>query len=266
MPSKPCHFCGFANPADAQFCGGCGGQLSQALSPCPQCGAMNDQGATTCHQCGRSLQGSVNDAMDAAPRAAAPLRPISRPPSRAMVGVLTVTIVAALAYYAYSQLAVFFVVEPWGNANGVPPSRPPGGFIESPNDAKDTAGNSAAVGAINRNAPATETLPAKVEDSAAPASSQAVSPEPARAEPTPSSTPVPPRPSAAESRITEPQRIQPLPDEACTEATAALGLCTPRGAAARQAEEPSRKAGGDQKPSSQPGCTEASVALGLCKS
>jgi ribosomal protein L40E len=266
MPSNPCHFCGHGNPADAQFCGGCGGQVNLDVLPCPHCGALNYQGATNCYQCGRLLHGSMNEAVEAAPPAAAHWRPSSRPPSRAMVGALVLTVIAGLAYYAYSQLSVFFVVEPWGNSNFVNPSEPPGGFVDPPTAKSGAAGSSAAVGAINRTPATADVTPGGIDNSVAPTGTEAVSSEPMRPEPTPTSTPATTRPSSAEPRITQPRRTQSLTNDACTEATAALGLCGERSTAPRQQEEPARNAGDDRKPSGQRACTEAAVALGLCKS
>ncbi|HKW90659.1 MAG TPA: adenylate/guanylate cyclase domain-containing protein [Methylomirabilota bacterium] len=51
-----CAGCGQANPAGAQFCGGCGSRLAAA---CPSCQAPNPPGNRFCHQCGRALAGSA---------------------------------------------------------------------------------------------------------------------------------------------------------------------------------------------------------------
>jgi tetratricopeptide (TPR) repeat protein len=47
-----CSGCGQANPADAQFCGGCGARL---VVVCPGCQVPNPPGNRFCHQCGGPL-------------------------------------------------------------------------------------------------------------------------------------------------------------------------------------------------------------------
>jgi len=47
-----CSGCGQANPADAQFCGGCGARL---VAVCPGCQVANPPGNRFCHQCGGPL-------------------------------------------------------------------------------------------------------------------------------------------------------------------------------------------------------------------
>jgi class 3 adenylate cyclase/tetratricopeptide (TPR) repeat protein len=47
-----CSGCGQANPAAAQFCGGCGARLAAV---CPSCQAENPPGNRFCHQCGAAL-------------------------------------------------------------------------------------------------------------------------------------------------------------------------------------------------------------------
>jgi hypothetical protein len=244
MPPNPCRFCDHGNPADANFCSACGGQVN--LLPCPRCGAVNDNVATACYHCERPLPGRAKELPDAAPPAATVSGPVSRPASRAIAGALVLAVMAALAYYAYTQ---FSVVAP------VPP--PTAGSGEG------TRGGPAAAGAIGRNAVAGDVTPAKVDESVPPASPAAVPPEPAPAEPVPAAA----SPSRAGRRAAESGQTQPLSQEACTEATAALGLCAAKDAStpkARPQAEEARKAGGGQEPPRQQGCTEAATALGLC--
>jgi hypothetical protein len=47
-----CSACGQANPAGAQFCGGCGTRLAAA---CPACQASNPPANRFCHRCGGAL-------------------------------------------------------------------------------------------------------------------------------------------------------------------------------------------------------------------
>ena len=58
-----CSGCGQANPAAAQFCGGCGARLAAV---CPACQASNPPGNRFCHQCGGAL-GSRPAAVDQSP-------------------------------------------------------------------------------------------------------------------------------------------------------------------------------------------------------
>jgi hypothetical protein len=52
-----CQYCDHANPADANFCIGCGAQLH--LVPCPTCGAVNPKTSKTCYQCHGELREST---------------------------------------------------------------------------------------------------------------------------------------------------------------------------------------------------------------
>ncbi|HTI56379.1 MAG TPA: adenylate/guanylate cyclase domain-containing protein, partial [Verrucomicrobiae bacterium] len=58
-----CSACGQANPAAAQFCGGCGTRLAAV---CPACQASNPPANRFCHQCGGTL-GSSPAAVDQSP-------------------------------------------------------------------------------------------------------------------------------------------------------------------------------------------------------
>jgi ribosomal protein L40E len=50
MPSLQCLFCQHINPADADDCRRCDGQLN--LQPCRRCGAVDLRTATNCYKCG----------------------------------------------------------------------------------------------------------------------------------------------------------------------------------------------------------------------
>ncbi len=49
-----CPSCGHENPADAGFCGECGGALIGEVE-CPSCGRTNTPGQRFCHGCGAGL-------------------------------------------------------------------------------------------------------------------------------------------------------------------------------------------------------------------
>ena len=236
MPPNPCRSCGHGNPVDAKFCSACGVQIN--LLTCPRCGAVNDNVATACHQCERPLRGRAKELPDAAPSAAMVSGPVSRPASRAIAGALVLALIAALAYYAYTQFSV------------VAPAPPP-----TAGSGEDAQGGPAAAGAISRKAVVGDVTPAKVDES--------VPPEPAPAEPVPAAA----SSSRADRHAAESRQTQPLSREACTEATAALGLCAVKDPSAPnpgpQAEE-ARKTGSGHGPPRQQGCTEGAAALGLC--
>ena len=59
-----CSGCGQANPAAAQFCGGCGARLTAV---CPACQAENPPGNRFCHQCGAALAPKLEPARAAPP-------------------------------------------------------------------------------------------------------------------------------------------------------------------------------------------------------
>jgi predicted ATPase/class 3 adenylate cyclase len=53
MSASSCAACGFANPADALFCGNCGSALGR---PCPACGTVVPPGLAFCTSCGAALE------------------------------------------------------------------------------------------------------------------------------------------------------------------------------------------------------------------
>lgn len=54
MDMHTCPFCQHGNPADSKYCSECGGCLY--LLPCASCGAINDVKAVACYQCHAQLQ------------------------------------------------------------------------------------------------------------------------------------------------------------------------------------------------------------------
>ena len=241
MPPNPCPCCGHDNPADATFCCACGVQVT--LLPCPSCGAVNDHVATNCYQCERPLPGPAKELPDTVPPAPTVSGPASRSTSRAVASALVLAAVGALAYYAYTQ---FSILAP------APPS--------TAGSEEEIRGRPAAEGAISRKA-ASDGTPIKVDESVPPVAPAAVLPELPPPEPVPAAA----SPSRAGRDAAESRQTQPVSREACTEGTAALGLCAVKdpSAPSPQAEE-ARKAGGEREPRRQQGCTEGAAALGLC--
>ena len=112
-----CQYCDHANPADANFCIGCGAQLH--LVPCPTCGAVNPKTSKTCYQCRSQLRESTEILLAHAPASASEVAAgnaestaLSAPhpsppptPQRQPLYVITIILVAfaAAAYFAYQQ-------------------------------------------------------------------------------------------------------------------------------------------------------------------
>jgi len=241
MPPNPCPCCGHDNPADATFCCACGVQVT--LLPCPSCGAVNDNVATNCYQCERPLPGRPQELPDTVPPAARGSGPASRSTSRAVASALVLATMGALSYYAYTQFST------------LAPAPPPTAGSE-----EEIQGRPAAEGAISRKA-AGDDIPIKVNESVPPVAPAAVLPVPPAPEPVPAAA----SPSRAGRDAAESRQTQPFSRGACTEATAALGLCAVKdpSAPSPQAEE-ARKAGDGREPRRQQGCTEGAAALGLC--
>jgi len=276
LPPAACRFCGHATAPDAKFCSACGAQVN--LLPCPRCGAVNDKAAAACYQCKRPLSGApakeelldptpaeVFDATPAEVLDATPAEVLDATPAEvlhpepaevlepkptagsvfALVSrshwiliALAVAVIAALAYYAVRPSTNGPAARPSQSQDKVAPVQPPtAGSDEVSQRAKGAAG------AIKRNAGTDDKTPPKADETVPPAVGSAGRPR------------VDSKPS---------QAISP---DACTDATAALGLCVRNDAsrpnAGTQAEE-TATAGGRQEPRRSQVCTQARAALGLC--
>lgn len=268
MDLNACPYCDHGNPAEAKFCNACGGALH--LVPCPRCGAVSEITAISCYQCNAKLPGRRTDAPDAVPPAEAALRPMPLRRTRAIAGATALAAIAVLGYYGYHQ-------RPLGEA-----PQPP------------AASSEASAGVIRQESAASDAAPVKADDGHKPASPAATPSEPPPADPTPAAT-SPPRAgrepvvsrdmkaaaasiartkAISEGRVSERRPSRPQP---CTEAVAALGLCTLQPVQKKEAEtaapiepaiapsvaaDPGKP---DQRgPPRQEACTEAVAALGLC--
>ena len=244
MSVNSCPFCEQVNPADAKFCNACGGALH--LLPCPRCGAVSDVTATTCYQCNGPLGGrGTGDPDTAVPAAEAP-KPERRRP-QVLAGVAVLAAIAVLGYYGYRQSSPVDVPQP-------PPA-------------------------------SSDSAPAKPDDGAQTATPAAPPPEAPLADQADRQPEESRRPNAAAGLIARPDagaagkagRQAPPRKEVCTDAVAALGLCTmtPKerklaedvaavkaAAASPGATEPGKA--GPQVPQRRGECTEAVAALGLC--
>jgi len=268
LPPAACRFCGHATAPDAKFCSACGAQVN--LLPCPRCGAVNDKAAAACYQCKRPLSGAPAkeelldptptelldptpaevldtepaevldtepaEVLEPKPTAGSVFALVSR--SHWILIALAVAAIAALAYYAVRPSTNGPAARPSQSQDKVAPVQPPtAGSDEVSQRAKGAAG------AIKRNAGTDDKTPPKADETVPPAVGSAARPR------------VDSKPS---------QAISP---DACTDATAALGLCVRNDAsrpnAGTQAEE-TATAGGRQEPRRSQVCTQARAALGLC--
>jgi hypothetical protein len=250
FPPSACQSCGHVNPADARFCSSCGGLL---IPPA----------------------GRVTEAPEP-PLSADVARRASRPTSRVLIGVAVVVVAGVLGYEGYAKFSQFFTGVPDSIERTIRYTAPYGGFLPPPAPAgtNDTAATPAENAGASGGSPVTGavTRPKEIEPAPEPPPA-AAPPEPARAE-SPRLAPVQPAPKSASAPPRETRTVESPPpqrpaQQACTEGTAALGLCTmPQAPAAKpraEADEP-RKAQGAQEQTRKPACPAAAAALGLCPS
>ena len=236
MSLVKCSNCAHDNPADAKFCGACGGalHLPAYLASCPRCGTVNPVKATICCWCQGPLAGR---------------RP-SRRPSPVVVGTAVLAAIAALGYYTYPQFSLVDARQPpaaSGEAGLASPATLP---LETPSPKTPPP---EAVLADPARAAANQPGPGRqpVEAPAAKAAAVAIA-----------------RPQAINAGK-EGERA-PSRQEACTEAGAALGLCVAKSvqkkeaAAVEAAIKRPQATGAGNAGGQEPPCTEAVAALGLC--
>lgn len=239
MSRSRCRYCDQDNPADSKFCSSCGGalHLPPHLVSCPRCGTVNPIKATVCCWCKDQLPGR---------------RSLPRPRSPVIVGTAVLAAVAVLGYYTYRQRSFADAPQP-------------------PAASSDAGGRSAPAeaGFLDRNAAAGDTKSAGVDDGAALTSSAASPAAPLRAAADPPRAGRPPVKSE-EAKASEPAPLRP---EACTDATAALGLCAMKSAQKKEPETAAAVEAAVKRPQTtgagkaggqEPTCTEGAAALGLC--
>lgn len=255
MSKNQCPYCDHDNPAESKFCNACGAVLH--LAPCPKCGAVNDKGAAQCYRCHHVLSfGGVAalSAPPAAPETAQIVAPASvvvdasaryakkepkaaidvvatepapshRPPVIAIAIVLVAFAVAS--YYAWRQRGTITKPEPAAAVTAAPADNAGGGAINKvPGAVTTTAPPGAQSAGPEKGNPPAEKTAAAIESAraavppTAPALAASTTPTPpASAEDAPRSSRRRPSPPVAEK--------QAPPPGPCTEAIAALGLCTP---------------------------------------
>jgi hypothetical protein len=236
-PPLTCGFCHQDNPADAKYCNACGAPLG--ATPCTHCGTTNEASSTTCRTCGEPVGKAADDGMflplppadahrpepvspDAAwdapmflldePKsagqdAAAPVSPSGTAPARGKrTSPIVVIVVATLA--ALGAIGSLFHR----------PAPPDAAAPDAP--AREAAGRVQPAGPPAAPAPA-PVVPAAAERPAAPAARTPATPPPARAEPA--------APPVKRAVVEPPASRQPATPSLgpCTDALAALGLCTP---------------------------------------
>ena len=256
-----CQYCEHANPADAKFCTGCGAPLH--LIPCPQCGAVNQKTSKTCYQCHGELRESTEILLASAPATAseeaagnadstAMLASLyaSPPPTPQRQPLFVVAIIfvafAAAAYFAYQQRSPVDAQKTTETATR--PENPP-----TSSKTTEPAATNASVGIINMAPPAMKPAvaptPAPEVLVEKPASLPSVEPGEAGGQSQRQSTGTP--------RVRTSRRSVPAEPVISAESpgTAGGGRTVPSAAS------------GIEKPSPRTGpCTEAIAALGLCTS
>ncbi len=260
-PISQCPYCDHVSPPGSKFCGECGAALH--LQPCPHCGAVNDiTVAKACYRCHGDLPGnsvpvpSLEPEPESAPVTPALSAPINatysevaaEPSSRQRPHVWVVGIVliafAAASYYAYRQRTALVpgmsppseTVQAEKKAPDPAPASTlpikkldpaPAPAIISPLPEKTTANDKPPIPPKRETIATEPTTPSSTNPSARSINNRAAT----RREATPTTPTLP-----ANDTIVTPNRARP--DTAsglapvkpnigpCTEAVAALGLCT----------------------------------------
>ena len=262
-PITQCPYCDHVSPPGSKFCGECGAALH--LLPCPHCGAVNDiTQKTACYRCHGELREGAGAALNTLPAptsSATQIESDSRPPNVArdvigeviaeppvgqrphwlVVGIVLMAFVAA-GYFAYRQRSLLDVPEPARVA--APPASAATKTDNSADGKSDTNATRGAIvkmplestpdvspaatapskkgGAANgTTAPAVELIPTKPDAESRRESATLLKPP----------TPATPRSNAAKAG-TRAETGTGLEKRApslgpCTEAVAALGLCSP---------------------------------------
>jgi len=214
--SISCPRCAHGNAPDSRFCSACGAPFP--VASCPHCGAANPVAADSCHQCHGKLSEGSAAVLDPAAAVAETVTRLSRRPKRLTAGVLAAGAVAlaTLAFLGYQVYEMLSYVD-LRLDNASLPTDVSGG-VEEHRGPVDS-------GPIGREGAASDASAPKVERSAAPSLAPALKPQaaPANAGTTPADLRRASRQPAA-SRAASGQA--PPRAESCTEAIAALGLCT----------------------------------------
>lgn len=229
-PLNQCPYCDHVSPANSKFCNECGAALH--LKPCQHCGAVNDVTLTSvCARCNGSLnEGTAVALVEAAQPQMSSERPMTavdslpwqeaRPALAARTSPpLRLLLIAALALGGLGLYAFQHKPAPPSPSAAMPAPAAVEAKVELPAPA------SAAVPAA---------LPARIDEPAEPVASAAAVAAAVAAEPPAAGRPAAaaaPRPAARPPQASTAQRsnVEPPPPNIgpCTDAVAALGLCTP---------------------------------------
>jgi hypothetical protein len=226
MSLTRCRYCKHGNPADSRFCSACGGALylPPYLASCPRCGTVNPVKATVCSWCQGQLLGTP------VPSSLAEVsRFLRRRPSRVVVGTAVFAVIALLGYLTYRESSP-------ADAREAPAASSDGGGVPPDAGSLDAAAATARAAA---NEPRADRQPVESQEAKAAAAAR------------------PQTVKAGKGRERGQSRV-----EVCTEAAAALGLCTAKPVPTKETTD-ARTAGGQEPPGAQ-ACTEALAALGLC--
>jgi hypothetical protein len=117
-PDVHCPYCGARNPGDAKFCGGCGGDLADAVAresgrvlgafrsePAPEiicqaCGTANPGTAKICSQCGGNLHASPAETPAPSPTAK---------PAATKKGIPILGVIAGVVLCVVAVIAIYFI-------------------------------------------------------------------------------------------------------------------------------------------------------------
>ncbi len=243
-----CQYCEHANPVDAKFCTGCGAPLH--LIPCPTCGAVNQKTSKSCYQCHGELRESTEILLANAPASASEAAagdaessaampstysPPPATPQRQPLFVVTIIFLAfaSAAYFAYRQRASVAAKEASVEAtSSTAPANLSAGTINKaspvPAPAAPAPTTPAAAKEIAAN-PAPASVVAKPENTVSVPVDATTPTRRASRRGAPAETVVAPEIAAPASAARAGTGIEKQPSQArpCTEAIAALGLCTP---------------------------------------
>ena len=264
MTTNQCPFCSHENVADEKFCSACGSVLN--LVPCPKCEAVNKKTAATCYRCHTEFEPAPADALPAPrettqdavlaraePPVAESAKSKRQPPF--VVGIVLIAFAVA-SYFSYRQLTVTptsGTADTGATSSEAPATAPAAkaaisGVSKKP-DASPSLRAPALAGenprtpeaslSVAMELPPVAAAPAPTAVASAPVATtlppSAPAPAPAAAAPAPAAAaPAPeqstsPKPDPRRSRYSVAGGVdggRTKPPAQCTEAIAALGLCT----------------------------------------
>lgn len=234
-PLNQCPYCDHVSPANSKFCNECGAALH--LKPCQHCGAVNDVTLTSvCARCNGALnEGTAVALVEAAQPQMSPERPTEMPmtavdslpwqEARPALAArpsppLRLLLIAALALGGLGLYAFQHKPAP-PSPSAVPPAPAPAAV-----EAKAAELTASAIAAAPVAVPARIDEPAQAVASTAAVTAVVAAEPPAQGRPAVATRPAtrPPRTSPAQGSNVEPPPPNIGP---CTDAVAALGLCTP---------------------------------------